>query len=201
MTYYAIIIRVNLLAGNHKVDDDSQKPFGQNSSMKSFEWTFVQLSFLSRLWNTFLANTFHNLSEERIILSPLVHDVDISPPPPPHLKFVLVLFDVNSFILGRNCKFRGYLLLLRDTVFFSALWDTSSLVRSRRKGKKKSSVEWSFFSSHVRGIRFFYSDERLRGMWFLFEYQSRSISSTDCIVPVIYFIILVISSIFIRIVV
>lgn len=43
------------------------------------------------------------------------------------------------------------------------------------------------FFSHTYGIRFFYSDERLRGMWFLFEYQLRSISSTDCIVPVIFY--------------
>lgn len=144
MTYYAII-RVNLLAGNRKVDDDSQKPFRQNCSMKSFE--DLQLSFLSR-WNTFLANTFYNLSRENNIVPSLSMMSIFSPSSKVCPSFVRRQF----FILGRNCKFRGY--LLRDTVFFSALWDLSREISL--KGEEKSSVEWSFFltrTEYVSSIR------------------------------------------------
>lgn len=99
----------------------------------------------------------------------------------PHLKFVLVLFDVNSLYWEGTVSFAViFFVILSSFLLFE-----TSLVRSRWKGKKV--ISRMIFFSHTYGIRFFYSDERLRGMWFLFEYQLRSISSTDCIVAVIFY--------------
>lgn len=113
MTYYAIV-HVNLVAGIIKL-----MTIRKNHFDKIVPWNH------SRIFNCHSSRVgipswripsiiFH----ERIILSPLVHDVDI-----PSSKVCPSFVRRQFFILGRNCKFRGY--LLRDTVFFSALWDLS----------------------------------------------------------------------------
>lgn len=99
-TYYAAF-HVNLLSRDRKANDDSQKLFQQDRSVKSFEGSSTPpLSLWNRLHFLDASIIFH----KRIILSPFVDDVDIL-----SSKVCPSFVPYRLFILVRNWKFCGYL--------------------------------------------------------------------------------------------